>query len=414
MQEKIIIRGFAGLQNLEIDLKRLTLFIGPQASGKSVVAKLLYYIRSFSEDAINALSQKKVFEAFQDERLHKFDRYFPPVFRSLNGFEIDYSLNGHHVVIRGGKKISLVIDAPQWRQAYQTAHDSFKASTEASSLQPNYVTPIMVMASEFFNFLQVKMPYPQIFVPDGKGDYLSYYESTLTVQQPFAYNLADPFLADFSTVYRWARKVLSEQYPDWKEDLGKDVLKSIIRGELVEMDGETHVKTEDGRLVSLRFSSSGQKEMVPVFKMLAFLMWLEASSTPDQITPFYLEEPETHLFPESQVKVAELVAQVLNKTKRNQILMTTHSPYVAASLNNLLYAGQLATAHTSLIKEISAIIPESKWLRQDEFTAYRFEGGEAKNAIDSETGMLLAEVIDQASDRVGQAFEQLIELDNRG
>jgi ABC-type multidrug transport system ATPase subunit len=132
------------------------------------------------------------------------------------------------------------------------------------------------------------------------------------------------------------------------------------------------------------------------------------------MTPFYLEEPETHLFPESQVKVAELVVQVLNKTKRSQILMTTHSPYVAASLNNLLYAGQLATAHTDRKEQIDAIIPKSKWLKQDEFSAYRFEDGTALNAIDCETGMLQAEVIDQASDQVGRAFERLIELDNRG
>lgn len=415
MQEKIIINGFAGLQNAEIDLKRLTLFIGPQASGKSVVAKLLYYIRSFSEDARNALSQKKSFEAFQDERLRKFDRYFPPAFRSLNGFEIDYSLNGHHITIRGGKKLPLVIDAPQWRLAYQTAIDSFRTSTENVLLQPNHLTPIMVMASVFLDDFKVPMPSPQVFIPDGKSDYLWFYEKMLALQQAsYVHEMVDPFIADFLTVYTWARQSLQKQYPDWTEALGDEVLESIIHGKIVEQDGEIFVKTEDSRLVPLSFASSGQKEMIPVFKMLAFMMWLEASSTPDQMTPFYLEEPETHLFPESQVKVAELVVQVLNKTKRSQILMTTHSPYVAASLNNLLYAGQLATAHTDRKEQIDAIIPKSKWLKQDEFSAYRFEDGTALNAIDCETGMLQAEVIDQASDQVGRAFERLIELDNRG
>lgn len=415
MQEKIIINGFAGLQNAEIDLKRLTLFIGPQASGKSVVAKLLYYIRSFSEDAINALSQKKPFEVFQDDRLRKFDRYFPPAFRSLNGFEIDYSLNGHHVIIRGGKKIPLVIDSPQWKQTYQAAFDSFRTATESVSLHPNHVTPIMVMASEFLDDFKVPMPSPQVFLPDGKSDYLWFYEKMLALQQAsYVHEMVDPFIADFLTVYTWARQSLQKQYPDWTEAFGDDVLESIILGRIEEKEGETFVKSKDNRLVPLSFASSGQKEMIPVFKMLAFVMWLEASSTPDQMTPFYLEEPETHLFPESQVKVAELVAQVLNKTKRSQILMTTHSPYVAASLNNLLYADQLATAHADKTEQINAIISRSKWLKQDEFSAYRFEDGKALNAIDCETGMLLAEVIDQASDRVGRAFEQLIELDNRG
>jgi hypothetical protein len=273
----------------------------------------------------------------------------------------------------------------------------------------------MVMASEFFNFLHVKMPYPQIFIPDGKSDYLSFYEKMLASKQAsYVHEMVDPFIADFLTVYTWARQSLQKQYPDWAEAFGEDVLESIILGEIVEQDGETRVKTPDHRLVSLDFASSGQKEIVPVFKMLAFMMWLEASSTPDQMTPFYLEEPETHLFPESQVKVAELVAQVFNKTRRSQILMTTHSPYVAASLNNLLYAGQLAEAHADKKEQISAIVPESRWIKQDEFSAYRFEGGKTENAIDGETGMLLAEVIDQASDRVGRAFEQLIELDNKG
>jgi predicted ATPase len=415
MQEKIIINGFAGLQNAEINLKRLTLFIGPQASGKSVVAKLLYFIRSFSEDARNALSQKKSFEAFQEERLRKFDRYFPPAFRSLNGFEIDYSLNGHHCIIRGGKKLPLVMDATRWRLAYQTAFDSFKASTEASSLQPNQLTPVMVMASVFLDDFTVPMPSPQVFIPDGKSDYLWFYEKMLALQQAsYVHEMVDPFIADFLTVYTWARQSLQKQYPDWTEALGEDVLESIIHGKIVEQEGETFVKTEDSRLVPLSFASSGQKEMIPVFKMLAFVMWLEASSTPDQMTPFYLEEPETHLFPESQVKVAELVAQVLNKTKRNQILMTTHSPYIAASLNNLLYAGQLAEAHADKKEQISAIVPESRWLKRADFAAYLFEGGTARHAFDPETGLLCADVIDQVSNQVGSTFEALLDLDSRG
>jgi predicted ATPase len=415
MQEKIIINGFAGLQNAEIDLKRLTLFIGPQASGKSVVAKLLYYLRSFSDDAINALSQKKPFEAFQEDRLRKFDRYFPPAFRSLNGFEINYSLNGHHVIIRGGKKLPLVIDAPQWKKTYQTAVDSFRNSTESFSLHPNHVTPIMVMASVFLEDFKVPMPSPQVFLPDGKSDYLWFYEKMLALQQAsYVHEMADPFIADFLTVYTWARQSLQKQYPDWAEAFGDDVLESIILGKIEEKEGETFVKSKDDRLVPLSFASSGQKEMIPVFKMLAFVMRLEASSTPDQMTPFYLEEPETHLFPESQVKVAELVARVLNKTKRSQILMTTHSPYVAASLNNLLYAGQLAEIFVEKRKQVGKIVAEGQWLKRADFAAYRFEGGTARVAVDPETGLFCADVIDQVSNQVGSTFEALLDLDSRG
>ncbi len=46
-QEKLTIRNFAGLSQVDIDLGPITLLIGPQAAGKSVIAKLAYYFKSF-------------------------------------------------------------------------------------------------------------------------------------------------------------------------------------------------------------------------------------------------------------------------------------------------------------------------------------------------------------------------------
>ncbi len=43
MNEKIIIKNFGPLKQLELDLKEIMVFIGPQASGKSTIAKLIYF-----------------------------------------------------------------------------------------------------------------------------------------------------------------------------------------------------------------------------------------------------------------------------------------------------------------------------------------------------------------------------------
>lgn len=51
---------------------------------------------------------------------------------------------------------------------------------------------------------------------------------------------------------------------------------------------------------------------------------------------FIIEEPESHLFPESQKYITELIALVNNCG--HSIVLTTHSPYVLGTLNNLLYA----------------------------------------------------------------------------
>jgi AAA15 family ATPase/GTPase len=44
MQEKIVVENFGGITEAEINLKKINIFIGPQASGKSVLAKLIYFL----------------------------------------------------------------------------------------------------------------------------------------------------------------------------------------------------------------------------------------------------------------------------------------------------------------------------------------------------------------------------------
>ncbi|WP_229424113.1 AAA family ATPase [Moorena producens] len=47
MVEKLTVKNFAGIDELEIEVKRINIVIGPQASGKSVCAKLLFYFKNF-------------------------------------------------------------------------------------------------------------------------------------------------------------------------------------------------------------------------------------------------------------------------------------------------------------------------------------------------------------------------------
>lgn len=42
--ESLEIQGFAGFKDLKIELNKINLFIGPQASGKSVLMKLAYFL----------------------------------------------------------------------------------------------------------------------------------------------------------------------------------------------------------------------------------------------------------------------------------------------------------------------------------------------------------------------------------
>ena len=47
MSEKLIIRNFSPIKEAHIELRDLTVFVGPQATGKSLAAQSLYFLRRY-------------------------------------------------------------------------------------------------------------------------------------------------------------------------------------------------------------------------------------------------------------------------------------------------------------------------------------------------------------------------------
>ena len=48
--QKIIVRNFGPIKEAEVELGKFNLFIGEPASGKSTLAKLVYFFKSLKED----------------------------------------------------------------------------------------------------------------------------------------------------------------------------------------------------------------------------------------------------------------------------------------------------------------------------------------------------------------------------
>ncbi len=48
--QKIIIKNFGAIEYAEIEIKKVLVLIGEQASGKSTIAKLIYFFKSLRDD----------------------------------------------------------------------------------------------------------------------------------------------------------------------------------------------------------------------------------------------------------------------------------------------------------------------------------------------------------------------------
>ncbi len=55
--QKIIINNFGAIQNAEIEVNKILILIGEQASGKSTIAKLIYFFKSLRDDLFSQIYQ---------------------------------------------------------------------------------------------------------------------------------------------------------------------------------------------------------------------------------------------------------------------------------------------------------------------------------------------------------------------
>ena len=166
-------------------------------------------------------------------------------------------------------------------------------------------------------------------------------------------------------------------------------------------NGAEQIVYEKEKFVFLNYSSSGQQECVWILNLLFYYLLQQNR------TLFIIEEPESHLFPESQKYIPELIALVSNCG--HSVVLTTYSPYVLGTLNNLLYAHTLPENYTG---KAGKIIPTSIWLDDKSFDSWFLKNGTVENCMDAEMHMIQNERNDEISQVINREFDELLELQN--
>lgn len=87
------------------------------------------------------------------------------------------------------------------------------------------------------------------------------------------------------------------------------------------------------------------------------------------------------------------------------MLLTTHSPYILGTINNLLYANKISSKVNRNMLE--KIIDSYKWIEFERLSAYYVENGEIQSCLDDEFEAILNEIIDGASDKINEDYEAL-------
>jgi AAA15 family ATPase/GTPase len=421
MAEKLTVKNFGGITDLEIEIKRINILIGPQASGKSVCAKLLFYFKNFVWEILSVVENEQTKRTLDSNYSKKFEEYFPPDSWGKQDFFIRYEVANIFIEVRRKKesKGKIVLSYSELlKKEFTELRNLFKKIIaqyseeypKYDSLDRFYVTS-QRLRDIFVDFLVTSISreaaFSQLFIPAGRSFFANLQNNIFSFLS--SNNAVDPFLREFGSIYenikRAGLSITRLENKDIQEEIDK-LIENSLCGKHVHETGKDFLEVPDGRRISIANSSSGQQETLPLTVMLGALSILVSSHT------VYIEEPEAHLFPSAQRNIVELIATVFNCRKEQlQFFITTHSPYVLTALNNLLQAGLLYQESSGDVqRQLEKIVSRYKSLDVSDLSAYVLMDGKCRSIVCPETGLIDAKVIDSVSDDLAIEFEQLLNL----
>jgi len=433
MTEKLTVKNFAGITDLEIEIKRINILIGPQASGKSVCAKLLFYFKNFVWEILSVVENEQSKRNLDSNYSKKFEEYFPPDSWGQQYFLIRYEIANVFIEVSRKEenkgKISFSY-SELFKKELAELRNLFKKSRgknsernvrhyDSNQLYSNQLYLSKVLQDNLVEFLVTSIgreaAFTQLFIPAGRSFFANLQNNIFSFLS--SNNALDPFLREFGSIYETIKRVRIVSRGRGGEKDVKDIqqveinrlIEKSLCGKHIHEKGKDFLQVADGRRISIANSSSGQQETLPLTVMLATLPFLSSARAGQTL---YIEEPEAHLFPSAQRNIVELIATVFNYRKDQfQFFITTHSPYVLTAFNNLLQAGLLYQESSGDVqRQLEKIVSRYKSLDVSDLSAYVLMDGKCRSIVCPETGLIDAKVIDSVSDDLAIEFEQLLNL----
>jgi AAA15 family ATPase/GTPase len=428
--EKLIISNFLNLQDMELDLGKINIIIGPQAQGKSVLAKLVFFFKNFWVNYRNSIIAEVTKREFDRQLIQEFKEIFPYYSWNNQDFKIIYQDNEYEIILKNSQldsgRFKLVLDYPQSlsktrnkliRKLKKTKEqpirqiDFFEYSWRDFNVSEELLKELFPSPS--FNAPQYESIKDPFFIPAGRSFFAIVEENIFSFLSSKIE--LDYFLKEFGSYYELCKKNYKESSP--KQGSLYNLISTIISGKYVrENDQDWIYCNPDQRKIHVSNASSGQQEALPMILILAIFPFIEPSSLFNKF--FLIEEPEAHLFPKSQKHIIELISLVFNLTKKNHgFFITTHSPYILTAFNNLIQAGNTLKAINQRAdkeeqrKKLFKIVSENLTLDINDFRVYTLENGKLESIIDRENQLIDANIIDGVSEEISETFEKLVELE---
>jgi len=169
-----------------------------------------------------------------------------------------------------------------------------------------------------------------------------------------------------------------------------EIITTILGGTYLFEEGKDKLYYDNDKFLSLNHASSGQQESIWILYLILYYL------IEDKKCFIIIEEPEAHLFPTAQNEIIKIISLLVNRND-NQCIVTTHSPYILSSLNNLLYGFYLANEHGQL-DYVEKMFSRDILVNPDNLNALFITKECVVSIYDNESKLLSGSLLDEVSE----------------
>lgn len=429
------IKKVGPINQVQFDLNRINCFIGPQCSGKSTIAKIISFCMWLEKDVLIHRNKNYIDQEFFHKNLlvfHQLEHSFTEEsFIKYKSTILSFCYSKHDCLIELEEGFS---QGKVGKNAYIPAERNVLTLPGILTLPlgdtnlKSFISDWTMIHNKYtlentIELLNLKVKYyydekkqqDMLMLENGKN--ISLHEASSGLQSAVPLALYVDYLTN------WIYKHVNDTSVKMRKKLELAVLKEFLKAiptsslsedkiqEIYENENYRNLFKADIEIFRTLIRDIKSDDKAVTTPLDSFFL-LEENITKPHFSNIIIEEPEQNLFPETQVTLVNYILKKINKDRDN-LVITTHSPYILYALNNCMLGGlvkdnieddaswqniQSAWIHPSQVS-VWALTAEGKFLEVE---------GAVRATIQDEEGLIRKNYLDDSMRHIMSEFTNLL------
>ena len=391
-----------------ISLNKINVFMGPQSSGKSTIAKIISFCTWVEKDVATnqSLSEYEDNKTYFRERLESFHK--------IKGY-----FNSDSYIRYKSEVVDILWENEEcsisWvdRYAYKRSKIAYIPSERNMVILPE------ARKSEFgntnirsflFDWFEARKKYSDknklsvlnlgvnyYYVEGSEEDHIrgnnndSEYDILLSSASSGLQSIT-PLIAIIEYLTKW---IYDEDTISFELDERRQRVNRILAEEKVLKPyyDKVYLPIEDRQDLTNSFNEKLHEKEEKAVKYFDEYKTISNSLFKTTNSQFIIEEPEQNLFPEAQRDLVYYFLQKCLNREENRLTLTTHSPYVLYALNNCMMAGLVRDKMEA--NELSKLKCNQSKINPIDISIYEIREGVVRGTIQGKDGLISDNYFDQ-------------------